>query len=190
MAQSIAKPKTFELYKIDKSCVCIRTHKETKTAIAREVKMGKNLYQEFWSKIEPRRKLFSVSIGRMTTDGMVTLWNYGIAKELDLNDDGKPDYVWYGGDDTSSENWLYLSNGTEYKSVDLVKTIQVAWKARFNRKPPDLYLFGDKYGIGKMVIEKNDDGLFLIADVVKVDDADKVLSRTHFRIPENAFVDK
>ena len=56
---------------------------------------------------------------------------YGIRGEGDLNLDGKKDYVWYGGDDTSHVLYVFLSNGAGYKQLDVAQTLKKNWPRQF-----------------------------------------------------------
>ena len=118
------------------------TKKETKTAIATEVSVGKLahqvVYQVFWSRTTPRRELFRIEVGSYFSGELVKLWNCGVANEGDFNGDGLPDYSWYGGDDTGQEMYLFLSSDRGYKRVDLLKTVEAAWQRRFNKPLPTL----------------------------------------------------
>jgi hypothetical protein len=161
--------KKFPLFQIDRSCVCVKVKKETKTVTSTEIQVGrpdqKAVYQVFWSRTLPKRELFRIEVGRSFDGQLVRTWFYGIAEEGDFNGDGVPDYSWYGGDDTGLEMYLFLSSDGVYKRVDLINTIEFAWHRRFNRPPPDLgEVFGD-YTIGEMAIERSTTGLVLNATV-------------------------
>ena len=152
--------------------MCVKTKKETKTAIATEMRVGKAthkvVYQVFWSRTTPSRELFRIEIGDYSSGELVQLWNYGIVNEGHFNGDGLPDYSWYGGDDTGQEMYLFLSSDSGYKRVDLLKTVKAAWQRRFNKPPPDLGDIGGKYALDDMVLERSTTGLVLDATVRRV----------------------
>jgi len=170
--QGPTKATRFTLYQIDKSCVCIRAKKETKTVIATEVRIGKSahqvVYEVFWSRTTPKRELFRIEVGREFNGKLVQLWNYGVANEGDFNGDGTPDYSWYGGDDTGQEMYLFLSSGNGYRRVDLLKTVEAAWHRRFNRTPPDLGDVGGNYEVDDLVLEHSAAGLVFNATVRRI----------------------
>jgi len=172
IGQEPAKAKKFSLLQIDRSCVCIRAKKETKTVTATELRIGRAahqvVYQVFWSRTAPKQKLFRIEIGRDFNGKLVQLWNYGVANEGDFNGDGNPDYSWYGGDDTGQEMYLFLSSDNGYKSVDLLKTVEAAWHRLFNRTPPDLGDVGGNYGIDDLALERSAAGLVLNATVRRI----------------------
>ena len=157
------------LYRIDPSCVCIKTSKQTKTVIATETRVGKVshqvVYQVFWSRTTPRSELFRVIIGSYFNGELVQLWNYGIANEGDFNGDGLPDYSWYCGDDTGAELYIYLSSDSGYKRVDVLKTVEAAWQRRFNKPAPDLGEIGGNYDLDDTVLDRSSTGMVLHAMV-------------------------
>jgi len=58
--------------------------------------------------------------------------------EKDMTSDGKPDYVWYGGDDTGQRLRWFLSREKRYDCADVFKTAETAWRKRFGTAAPDL----------------------------------------------------
>jgi len=140
--QDVRVEKRFILYPMDRGCVCIKTRKTTGTVRATEIRAGRLAhqvaYQVFWSRTLPKRELFRVAIGGYYNGQGDQWWNYGIVDEGDFNGDGLPDYSWYGGDDTGGVSYLFLSSSSGYKRVDIEKTVEAAWKKRFNKPAPDL----------------------------------------------------
>jgi len=167
--QAPTETKKFVLYELDRSCVCTKVKKETKTAIATEINVGKAthkvVYQVFWSRTTPRHELFRVEIGDYSSGMLVKTWHYGIAAEGDFNGDGLPDYSWYGGDDTGEELYLFLSSDSGYTRVDLLKTVEAAWQRRFNKPPPDLGELEGRYELDDLELENSAAGLVLDATV-------------------------
>jgi hypothetical protein len=182
MAQDSARHRRFLLYKMDKTCFCIAAKKQTKTAKATEIRSGKAVYEVFRSRTAPQRELFRVRVGTVVDGYADTWWNYGIADEADFNGDGRPDYSWYGGDDSSFAMYLFLSSGDQYKQVDVLKTVQAAWRRRFHTAAPDLEDAGGDYAVGDTVLDQTEAGLILLVTVnrVSVDDSKKESHR--FRI--------
>ena len=155
----------FRLYVEDKSCVCISTKKQTKTITAFETRSNKFVYQVFRSRFDTKRELFRVKVGRFEGSEVLKLWNYGIAEEADFNGDGLPDYSWYGGDDTSSEMYLFLSSTNGYVKVDLIKTLRSAWKERFHSAAPDLAAADCDYQLQNVFLRRSESGLVLLANI-------------------------
>ena len=79
-----------------------------------------------------------MDVGSYHKGGLVKDWNYGVILEKDLNGDGIPDYVWYGGDDTGQRLLWFLSKDDQYECINLLKTAESAWKKRFGKAAPDL----------------------------------------------------
>jgi hypothetical protein len=154
---------------------------------ATEKRVGKSIYQVFSSRTEPKRELFRVSIGEASGSDVVKLWNYGIADEADFNGDGVPDYSWYGGDDTGFEMYLFLSAGLKYKKVDLLKTLQLAWKKRFHKAGPDFGAVGGRYALVSTVLVRSASGLAFLAEVEHSSLDEKRSSTYRFRIAEGDF---
>ena len=163
-----AKHRRVPLFQQDQSCVCIAAKKETKTAKATETRVGKSVYQVFWSRTERKKELFRVQVGTAVGEDAEKWWNYGIADEADFNADGTPDYSWYGGDDTGFEMYLFLSSAGHYKRVNILKTVEVAWQRRFHRAAPDLGDAGGGYCLSDTALEQSDAGLTLLAKVERV----------------------
>jgi hypothetical protein len=186
-AQASTPTKNFALYQMDKSCFCINTKKETKSVAAIEKRIGKSAYQVFWSRTEPKQELFRVEIGTYVGKGAEKWWNYGIADEGDFNGDGTPDYSWYGGDDTGFAMYLFLSSGSTYKRIDILKTVQAAWIRRYHTAAPDLGGSGEGYALGDVVLERSTTGIVLLAEI-HFETFDGVKKETRqFRIKQSDF---
>jgi hypothetical protein len=84
-----------------------------------------------------------VDIGSYDKGQLVKDWSYGIILEKDLNGDGVPDYVWYGGDDTGQRLLWFLSKEKRYECINVFKTAEAAWKKKFGADAPDL---GEVFG--------------------------------------------
>lgn len=108
LSQGTTRPQSFPLYRMDKSCLCIKTKKQTPTLKATEITIRNSVFQVFHSRSVQQRELFRVNIGTANHPLASTWWNYGIADEADFNGDGVPDYAWYGGDDTGFAMFLFL----------------------------------------------------------------------------------
>ena len=188
LGQQKAQPKKFALFAIDEKCVCVATQKQPKTLTVTETKVGNSLYQVFSSRTTPGRELFRVEVGKVTGSGTLKWWHYGIVEESDFNGDSLTDYSWYGGDDTTSDMYLFLSTGGKYQRVDVLKTVQSAWRHRFHQTAPDLGDSGGNYGLGDCSLERSEKGIILLASVEpsKLNGASGPTYQ--FRIPEADFV--
>lgn len=111
--------------------------KETSTLTSREVAIGGDFW-EVYSRKRSKRELFKVHLG----DLEVRWWSTGIVAESDFNHDGRTDYVWSGGDDTSNEIYVILSGPSGYGSIDVYRSLARDWVRRFGGPTPDLALFG------------------------------------------------
>ena len=160
----LAQEAVHPLYLVNDECVCVRTSKVTETLGASEVTSGKRIEQVFKSPAL-KKELFLVRVGTVLDGEPVKLWNYGIADEADFNGAGTPDFSWYGGDDTSEEMFLFLSHGRSYDKVDILKTLESAWKERFHTTPPDLGSAGGDYSVGEIRLERFKLRLALTANV-------------------------
>ena len=145
----------FPLFRMDHSCDCVKAKKVTKTVRAAEIRTGKPGASGGLSGLLPiflsdrTSELFRIEVGRDYGGQLVKLWNYGIAEEADFNGDGKPDYSWYGGDDTSSGAAFFLSTADGYQRIDVLKTAKAAWRRRYHSKSPDIEDSDCEYGMGR-----------------------------------------
>jgi hypothetical protein len=172
---------------MDKSCVCIRAKHETASTSAKEEHIGNLVYQVFWSRTIQKHELFRVAVGSSTGHDAVMLWNYGIANEGDFNGDGVPDYAWYGGDDTSFEMYLFLSTGSQYERIDIVKTVQFAWQQRFHTSARDLGELDSRYSLDNIVLQRSEAGLVLFAEVIQSEVNGTIKGTYQFRITRADF---
>lgn len=173
--------RTFHAYPTDHK----PTH-STATTISTEKRVGNVLYQVFWSRSEPKKELFRVQVGEYVRKELVKTWNYGIETEADFNGDGEPDYVWYGGDDTSESIFLFMSSGGHYDRIDVIRTVAAAWEHGFHRPAPDLSALDGEYGIDTVVVERLDGELTLVVSVGKRLDASKKGTKV-LRVPQHDF---
>ncbi|MDX2179794.1 MAG: hypothetical protein SFV18_09395 [Bryobacteraceae bacterium] len=111
--------------------------KETATLVSREVAIGGH-YWEVYSEKRSKREVFRAYLG----DREVRWWTTGIVVDEDLNADGRPDYVWSGGDDTSEEVYLIVSGKSGYRSISVYPSLAGDWVRRYGGPKPDLALFG------------------------------------------------
>ena len=142
-------------------------HRPTRQTVvfdSKEEREGETLNQVFWQRDNPNRELFRVRIGSSIGRELVKLWNCGIVANSDFNGDGKQDYVWYGGDDTSQSIVLFLSAGEEFKRTDIIKTASAAWERRFQKSAPDFGSLDGYYGIRSVVVDWS--GKELTLDIV------------------------
>lgn len=95
--------------------------------------------------VTDREKVFDVVRGKQTGQELfrvhigvphLTWWRHGVTGEADINLDGKTDYGWYGGDDTSEVMYAFISSRRGYRKVDVILTFQRAWtRQRPDEKP-------------------------------------------------------
>ena len=146
----------------------------TRTVTSTEVRVGKTIYQVFWSRTGQKRELFRMNIGQVNKGDVEKLLNHDIHEEIDLNGDGLTDYSWYGDYDSGDEYYLLLSSPQGYRKVDLVKTLKVAWRRLYHHAPPDFYdlepwgtgAYADCiYGIRNMLVQRSQTGLLLTINV-------------------------
>jgi hypothetical protein len=157
----------FALFVPDMTCSCIRTTKQTKTIIASEMESGEFIYQVFKS-VDAGQEMFRASIGLIVDAERVKFWNYGIVDGQDFNGDGLPDYSWYGGDDSGSAMYLFLSRKKSYLRVDILKTLKAAWTRRFHSKAPNFENVADEYDLRALVLERSGGKLVLVANIDKI----------------------
>lgn len=154
----------------DPTCVCIRTKDRTETASSGETTEGQAVYQIFMDK--GGREVFRVKVGSVVNNKPEKWWNYGVVDEGDFNNDGVPDYSWYGGDDVGHAMYLFLSGKTGYSKVDILSTAQGAWARRFNAGSPNLHHLSGNYGIGDIFVERSAGDMALTVNVRKYIEAE------------------
>jgi hypothetical protein len=115
-----------------------KPRKNTATLTSSEQRVGNVLYQVFYFRRMPKREAFRVEIGYYDKAQLVSDWNYGIILEKDINSDGIPYYVWYGGDDTGQRLLWFLPKDDNYECIDIFTSAEAAWKKKFGRATPDL----------------------------------------------------
>lgn len=105
----------------------------------------------------------------------VTWWNYGITGEGDLNGDGKTDYGWYGGDDTSIVRYAFISTRKGFRKVDVDETFRRAWKRDHASEEAlrDIQLVGEGDWIEQVRMVRSTKGLILEGIVVRDRDDDQ-----------------
>lgn len=180
-------PVEFHVYRMDEACYCIKTKAETATIRASEKVLGKIAVQIFSPRNNPEQELFRVRIGEFFGSDMLKWWNYGIADEGDFNGDGTVDYSWYGGDDTSDAMYLFLSSDHGYSKVDVIKTLQAAWKRRFHVIAPDLTESGGKYEISDVALRRTPSGLTLVARIKRMNPGGETEGTLTFKVVQADF---
>lgn len=106
--QTTRAMQSFDIFPLENISRGIRTpDREASSVSHSEIEVGGRVYQVFRDKKIGREK-FRVDIGTPE----VKWWTYGIKGEGDLNLEGKRDYIWYGGDDTSHVLYVFLSHGS------------------------------------------------------------------------------
>src|ERR1019366_6091008 len=185
-AQESRDTKKVVLYQKDTGCVSNNAKNGPKFITATEARVGKSMYQVFWSHTEPKREVFRVKVGTFVGQDVLKWWNYGIGDEDDFNGDGVPDYTWCGGADTGFAMYLFLSSNGQYQRAEVLKTVQAAWQPPFHRPAPDLGRAGS-YALDDTMLERSAPGLVLLAKVnhVTIDGTNK--ETYQFRIGEADF---
>jgi hypothetical protein len=162
---AIGQATRFDLHRLYSGHRDVLTNKETQTVTSLETTSGQTIYQVFYSRAEPRRELFRAPIGVVVATESVRFWNYGIVNEGDFNGDGRRDYFWYGGDDSGSAMYLFLSSRRGYSKVDIHQTLKAAWKRRLNRDSPEWANLDSEYLIGEISIERGAAEVVLLVTV-------------------------
>jgi hypothetical protein len=143
------------------------------TLRAQRITKEKSIYESYIEK-GSGRELFQVRIG----DTESQLWRFGITAEGDFNGDGRLDYAWYGGDDTASEHFLFLSCQRGYCGYDISRSFAVAYAREQKTKVPDLA--ANDYGFSQLTLSRNGRILSISAEIHGL--VDKPLSiAVHFR---------
>lgn len=104
-----------------------------RTLRTERIERGAGIYERYIQK-NSGQELFRVHIGVRES----ILWRFGITAEGDFNADGRIDYAWYGGDDTASVHFLFLSCDGGYCAFNLTASLAVAYARKFRVKAPDL----------------------------------------------------
>jgi hypothetical protein len=182
-----------QLFRLNPTCVCIKTRSNTATLQSVKIVEGKpgnrTTYQSFRLRSEPDVEVFRVEVEWETEGETNGWWNYGIANEGDFNADGQPDYTWYGGDDTGSTMLLFLSTPYGYVRVDVLKSIGTGWEKRFHQPAPDFSeAESSEWSVEEVHIKRQDEGVELIAVLRdKPDGAAKPQPEIRLEIPEAEF---
>jgi hypothetical protein len=148
---------------------------------SREVRTAKTISRLYFDKTT-KRELFRIRYGDKLEGEWVSYWTYGLTANGDFNHDGKEDYWWDAGDDTSSQELLILSTPRGYQQIDVYDTLEAAWRLRYKAPAPDLALASNFYNF-EFSLESSQAKLTLIAEGT---DHDK---KTYsFRIPAAEFI--
>jgi hypothetical protein len=83
--------------------------------------------------------------------------------------------------------YLFLSTGRQFRKVDVLKTVEAAWKNRFHAAAPDLGDAGGNYGLYDTVLERTPSGLTLVVKVKHENTVGKIQNTYRFRIAEGDF---
>jgi len=164
----LAPTASTELFHFNASCNCIKTRKTTSTLQSVKGTEGKPgsrvVFQSFRLRTEPDMEIFRVDVAWERDGENNGWWNYGIADEGDYNNDGQPDYSWYGSNESGSIMFLFLSSPYGYIRVDVLKTIGKAWEKRFHQPAPDFSeAESSNWGVEEVRIQRSGSGLELNA---------------------------
>lgn len=148
---------------------------------SRELRTTKTVSRLYFDK-RTKRELFRIRYGEKLEGEWVNYWTYGLTANGDFNNDGKEDFWWDAGDDTSSQELLILSTPSGYRQIDVYDTLKAAWRLRYKSSAPDLALISNFYNF-KFSLELSKTKLNLIAE--GTDHESKTYS---FRIPAEQFI--
>ena len=125
--------------------------KSTKSLVSSERRVGDTLYQVFSFRNGLKREAFRVEIG-FWNDGMLqTSSAHGVIVERDMNGDERPDFVWESDDFEYQRLFWYLSQGSKYLRINLLKTVGQAWQKKFGGETPDFGEIGPEYRVDEML---------------------------------------
>ncbi len=185
VASTLAGQRAVDIFPVEAKCACIRTRKETSTVFPKELVSAGRVWQVFSN--SRGQELFRFDIRFFDAkEGEVKFWNYGIVIERDLNADGRSDYSWYGGDDTSDRMILALSSAQGFKLVDVQKSASQAYALRFKTGPPNLVDLGQEFRFDAVFIEPSRNPV-LEAVVHHYDYKSNKESTVTLTIPQRAF---
>jgi len=159
------------------------TREQTPTVTSRQIQKGRDLFQVFFSR-ETKREIFRVHVGH----NKAQWWRYGVAFEGDVNSDGKPDYSWHGGDDTSDVRYVFLSKPDgKYARLDIYRTAKRWWsRHQANQQSlADLDMADGPCYLEQATLIRNDGRLILELEITFYYPE---IVRQNVRIPESEFV--
>lgn len=126
------------------------------TVRSERVQKGSRIFERYMQR-QSGRELFRVCVG----DQESILWRFGITAEGDFNGDGRIDYAWYGGDDTASMHFLFLSCDGGYCAFDLTSSLAAAYERKFRGRALDLA--ANDYSTTRLTIQRSQEGLIVSA---------------------------
>jgi hypothetical protein len=170
---------TVKLYPTDAKPLKVTAHLTSK-----EQRVGKWVYQVFYFRNAPQQEAFRVEIGSYEKGQLVQDWSYGIVAEKDMLSDRRPDYVWYGGDDTGQRLLWFLSRENSYDCTDVFRSAETAWKKRFGRTAPD---FGEVGGDAQVALVMWDKAAQFLHITVESQPQSKV-RKVNLRIAPSDFI--
>lgn len=154
-------PQKFKPFPIDMKCVCLKPLDRVPGLRWSERGEGQVLYQ-IYADAATGRELFRFGVGDRYGSRWVKFWLYGIVHRADYNGDGRIDYAWSGGDDTSHDEYLLLSESEGYRKLDVVDSLVNEWARRYPRNRQDFHRVSLDYNVKETVLE-NDNGELALA---------------------------
>jgi hypothetical protein len=151
-----------------------KDYQETARVSSRDLRTTNRLYRVYFDK-KSKAELFKLAYGWKVEGEWINYWRQTLIAHGDFNQDGREDYCWYAGDDTSSNQVLILSRSEGYQRIDLYKALAAAWRIRNKKEPPDFAVAAD-YDC-HFALETSGTQLTLIATISKWGDAPKQVIR-------------
>lgn len=148
---------------------------------SRELRTKSTVSRLFFDK-KTKQELFRIQYGEKLEGEWVRYWTFGLTANGDFNNDGKEDYYWDAGDDTSTQEVLILSTPTGYQQINIYGSLKAAWSRRSHAPAPDLALVSNFYNF-KFTLEVSKNNLELIAE-----GHDRDNKSYKFRIPAQQFI--
>lgn len=150
-----------------------KDYQQTARVASRDHRTRNRLYRVYFDK-KSKAELFRLEYGSKVEGEWINYWRQTLIAHGDFNQDGREDYCWYAGDDTSSNQVLILSGSEGYQRIDLYKALAAAWRIRNKKEPPD-FAVGD-YDC-HFALETSGTQLTVIATTLKWGDLPKQVIR-------------
>ena len=132
------------------------------------------------------KEVFRLDVGNRFGSEWVKYWLCGIVHRADYNGDGRIDYAWHGGDDTSSRDCILLSDPQGYRKLEVLSTLEQEWLRRHPKDRRDFHLLDFDFEVFDTVLESDNGVLsltFRIRSIYKPKQPVRVV-----RVPGERFV--